>query len=165
MKTLKSIDNWLGRLELGIVILLLGMMIIFAFLQVVLRNMFSTGIEWVEIFLRHDVLWLGFLGGALATSNQRHIKIDAFSHLFSKRSQAIIHFVTNLFAASICILLTQASIKFLGSEIEMKSIVFDGIPAWYVELIIPVGFALHSIHFLFHTLYSVRAAIHSENEL
>jgi TRAP-type C4-dicarboxylate transport system permease small subunit len=117
MKTLKSIDNWLGRLEFGIVILLLGMMIIFAFLQVVLRNMFSTGIEWVEIFLRHDVLWLGFLGGALATSNQRHIKIDAVSHLFSKRSQAIIHFVTNLFAASICILLTQASIKFLGSEI------------------------------------------------
>jgi TRAP-type C4-dicarboxylate transport system permease small subunit len=140
------------------------MMIIFAFLQVVLRNMFSTGIEWVEIFLRHDVLWLGFLGGALATGNERHIKIDAVSHLFSKRSQAIIHFVTNLFAASICILLTQASIKFLGSEIEIKSIVFDGIPAWYLELIIPAGFALHVIHFLFRTVYCAHASMHSESE-
>ena len=165
MKIITGIDNWLGRLEFGIVIILLGMMIIFAFLQVVLRNLFSTGIEWVEIFLRHDVLWLGFLGGALATGNQRHIKIDAVSHLISKRSKAILHVITNLFAASICILLTQASIKFVGSEIEMKSIVFDGIPAWYVELIIPVGFALHVIHFIFRTVYCAHAVIYNENEL
>jgi TRAP-type C4-dicarboxylate transport system permease small subunit len=164
MKILTHIDNWLGRLELGIVIFLLGTMIIFAFLQVVLRNIFSTGIVWVEIFLRHDVLWLGFLGGALATGNQRHIKIDAVSHLVSERNQAILHVITNLFAASICIVLTQASMKFVGSEIEMKSIVFDGIPAWYAELIIPIGFALHSIHFIFRTIYSVRAAIYNGNE-
>jgi TRAP-type C4-dicarboxylate transport system permease small subunit len=165
MKVLKSIDNWLGRLELGIVIILLGTMIVFAFLQVVLRNIFLTGIEWVEIFLRHTVLWLGFLGGALATGNQRHIKIDAVSHFFSKRSQAILHFITNLFAASVCVLLTKASMRFVESEIEMKSIVFDGIPAWYVEIIIPAGFALHSIHFLFRTLYSAHAAIYNESEL
>jgi TRAP-type C4-dicarboxylate transport system permease small subunit len=165
MKTLTRIDNWLGRLELGIVIILLGTMIVFAFLQVVLRNIFSTGIVWVEIFLRHTVLWLGFLGGALATGNQRHIKIDAVSHFFSKRSQIILHFITNLSAASICMFLTQASIKFIGSEIEMKSLVFDSIPAWYIEIIIPAGFALHSIHFLFRTLYSAHAAIYNESEL
>jgi TRAP-type C4-dicarboxylate transport system permease small subunit len=165
MKTLTRIDNWLGKLELGIVIVLLGSMIVFAFLQVMLRNMFSTGIVWVEIFLRHTVLWLGFLGGALATGNQRHIKIDAVSHLFSKRSQAILHFITNVFAASICVLLTQASIKFIESEMETKSMVFGSIPSWYVELIIPVGFALHSFHFLFRTLYSAHAAIYNESEL
>jgi TRAP-type C4-dicarboxylate transport system permease small subunit len=165
MKVLKSIDNWLGRLELGIVIILLGTMIVFAFLQVVLRNIFLTGIEWVEIFLRHTVLWLGFLGGALATGNQRHIKIDAVSYFFSKRSQAILHFITNLFAASVCVLLTQASIRFVESEIEMKSLVFDGIPAWYAELIIPVGFALHVIHFLFRTVYCAHVAIYNESEL
>jgi TRAP-type C4-dicarboxylate transport system permease small subunit len=165
MKALKHIDNWLGRLELGIVIILLGTMIVFAFLQVVLRNIFSTGIEWVEIFLRHAVLWLGFLGGALATGNQRHIKIDAVSQLVSKRSKAILQVITNLFAASICVLLTQASIKFLGSEMEMKSIVFDGIPAWYVELIIPVGFALYVIHFIFRTVYCAHAVLYNENEL
>jgi TRAP-type C4-dicarboxylate transport system permease small subunit len=165
MKVLTCIDNWLGRLELGIVIFLLGTMIIFAFLQVMLRNIFSTGIVWVEIFLRHTVLWLGFLGGALATSNQRHIKIDAVSHFFSERSQAVLHFITNLFAAFICVLLTQASIKFVESEIELKSQVYDGILAWYVELIIPFGFALHVIHFLFRTLYSAHAAIYNESEL
>jgi TRAP-type C4-dicarboxylate transport system permease small subunit len=165
MKILTRIDNWLGRLELRIVIFLLGTMIIFAFLQVVLRNIFSTGIVWIEIFLRHTVLWLGFLGGALATSNQRHIKIDAISHFFSTRSQAILHFITNLFAASVCVLLTQASIRFVESEIEMKSQVFDSIPAWYVELIIPVGFALHVIHFLFRTVYCAHAAIRNESEL
>jgi len=165
MKILTRIDNWLGRLELGMVIFLLGTMIVFAFLQVVLRNIFSTGIVWVEIFLRQTVLWLGFLGGALATGNRRHIKIDGVSHFFSKRGQSILHVITNLFAAFICLLLTQASIKFVGSEIEMKSIVFDGIPAWYVELIIPAGFALHSIHFLFRILYSTHAVIYKESEL
>jgi len=165
MKVLTHIDNWLGRLELGIVIFLLGTMIVFAFLQVVLRNIFSTGIVWVEIFLRHTVLWLGFLGGALATGNQRHIKIDAVSHFVSKRSQAILHFVTNLFAASVCVLLTQASIRFIESEIEMKSIVFDSILAWYVELIIPAGFALHVIHFLFRSIYCAHTIIYNESEL
>jgi TRAP-type C4-dicarboxylate transport system permease small subunit len=165
MKLLTRFDNWLGRLELGIAIFLLGTMIVLAFLQVLLRNIFSTGIVWIEIFLRHTVLWLGFLGGALASGNQRHIKIDAVSHLFSDRNIAILHFITNLFAASMCVLLTQASIKFVESEIEMKSQVFDNTPAWCVELIIPVGFALHSIHFLFRTLYSAHAAIHNTSEL
>jgi TRAP-type C4-dicarboxylate transport system permease small subunit len=132
MKVLMRIDNWLGILELGIAIFLLGTMVFFASLQVVLRNIFSTGIVWIEIFLRHTVLWLGFLGGALATGNQRHIKIDAVSHFFSERRLAVLHFITNLFAASICVLLTQASIKFVESEIGLNSQVFDGIPAWYV---------------------------------
>ena len=57
-----------------------------------------------------------------------------------------------------CVLLTQASIKFVESEIEMKAQVFDSIPAWYVELIIHVGFALHVIHFLFRSVYCAHAA-------
>jgi TRAP-type C4-dicarboxylate transport system permease small subunit len=165
MKILTRLDNWLGRLELGIVIVLIGTMIVFAFLQVVLRNIFSTGIEWIEIFLRHTVLWLGFLGGALATGNKRHIKIDAVSHFFSTRIQVGFHIILNLFAAAICIMLTQASVKFIKSEIEMKTLVFDNIPAWYVEMIIPIGFMLHVIHFLFRTLYCTHAAIHNESEL
>ena len=56
-------------------------MIIMAFGQVVLRNFFHTSIEWGDVFLRHLVLWLGFLGAVIATGEGRHLKIEFINKL------------------------------------------------------------------------------------
>lgn len=154
MTFLRRVDSFLNKLEGGLLILLLAVMIVLAFLQVVLRNFFAEGIFWADILLRHLVLWVGFLGAALATSVDRHIGIDAFARLFSSRTKSGIRIVTNLFAVAVSFLLFNASRTFLQFEREDARELFLGIPEWYSALIIPVGFGLIMVHFLIRAFAS-----------
>ncbi len=163
MKIVSLLDEVVNKIEIGMLIFFLSVMVILAFLQVVLRNFFSAGFVWADILLRHLVLWLGFLGGVLATSKHRHINIDAFAHFMSQKVKAGIHVFTDLFAAAICVLLCQASIRFVQSEMEAKSLVFEQIPSWYAQIIIPVGFGLHVFHFLIRSVLSAREAVKKES--
>jgi C4-dicarboxylate transporter DctQ subunit len=155
MKTLERLNAWIERTETAILVLVLGIMVVFAFLQVVLRNIFNEGILWGDIFLRHLVLWVGFLGASLATREQKHINIDLFNRLLPEKGKQVSRLVTNLFSVFICLLLTDASWTFVQDEKMMNTILFEDIPTWYFQIIIPIGFFLMSFRFLFLTLENV----------
>ena len=146
-KFLKYIDQWIARFETILLVLVLSVMVLLAFLQVVLRNLFSEGILWGDTFLRHLVLWVGFLGASLATREKKHINIDLFTRFFKDKSKALILSITNLFAAVICWFLTSAAWTFVMDERSYNSILFNEIPAWYFQIIIPVGFLLMTFRF------------------
>ena len=63
MKWLRSFDSLLARAETVVLVAFLGSMVVLAFLQVVLRNVFGTGLIWADTLVRHLVLWAGFFGG------------------------------------------------------------------------------------------------------
>lgn len=147
-KVLSAIDVGLSYVENSLIILILGVMVILAFLQVLLRNFFDTGILWGDIFLRHLVLWVGFIGASLATREEKHINIDVLTRIISKRYIPYVKMIIDLVSVIICILLAHAGYKFLMDEIKYETILFENIPSWYFELIIPVGFALMAFRFL-----------------
>lgn len=159
MNVLSRINDSFHKLETALLIFLLSIMILLAFWQVMMRNLFHGGFVWGDILLRHIVLWLGFLGGALATGNQRHIHIDALAHFLPPRVRSAVAVVTNLFGAAVCILLLNASLTFIQGEIDARSVIFEGIPAWYTEVIIPIGFGLHVLHFLLRSGMNALEAI------
>ena len=159
MKILKTIDSIFNKIEGGTLIFLLLVMLFMAFGQVVLRNISSGGFVWGDILLRHLVLWIGFLGAALATSGERHLNIDALTRYLPKRIKSAVATLTNIFAAGICFLLFRASLTFIEFEIANKNTVFENIPSWCAEIIIPVGFGLLTFHFL------VRAILDAGNAL
>ncbi|MCI0708237.1 MAG: TRAP transporter small permease [Ignavibacteriae bacterium] len=159
MKLLQRVDALLNKVEGTLLVAFLAVMLIMAFLQVVLRNVFSFGFAWADILTRHFVLWIAFLGAALATSQERHISIDAFTRFLPERIKYISRVITNLFAAVICYYLMTAAIAFIQSEIEFSTILFDDIPAWYAQIIIPVGFGLLMFHFAVRVLLDLRSAI------
>ena len=155
MRLLKKIDRWLNKAESSLLVVLLILMVFLAFAQVVLRIVFSSGIIWGDIFLRHSVLWVGFLGGALGISEKRHINIDALTHYMTPRVHSAVAILTNLFGAFFCVLLSIAAVNFVTDEISSGSTVFNGIPSWYAEIIIPVGFGLFVFHFIVRAAGSV----------
>jgi TRAP-type C4-dicarboxylate transport system permease small subunit len=162
MKILKLIDGSLNRIEGILLIAMLSVMVLLAFAQVVLRNVFSAGFLWADILLRHFVLWIGFLGGALGVSHKRHINIDAFTHFMSPKVHSFFSIITNLFAAGVCVWLGIAAVRFLQAESSAHSFVYDTIPAWYAELIIPVGFGLFVFHFVVNAVTSVEDLMKNE---
>ncbi|MBW1813319.1 MAG: TRAP transporter small permease subunit, partial [Deltaproteobacteria bacterium] len=73
---LTSINQFFILFEKVLLTTLLFSMIVLSFGQVVARNLFSTGFIWVDQMLRLEVLWVAFIGAALATEFNQHIKID-----------------------------------------------------------------------------------------
>jgi TRAP-type C4-dicarboxylate transport system permease small subunit len=148
MKVIRYLDRWLTRAEGALLVALLSVMVILAFGQVVLRNVFGTGIVWADTVIRHLVLWAGFIGGALATSAGRHISIDALTKFLPPRVRAGAQALTALFTAAVCAVLTNAAWTFLVDERSSGSILIFDIPTWVVLTIIPAGYVLVGIHSL-----------------
>lgn len=156
MNIIRSISNALSFLERTLIVLLLATMVVLAFLQVILRNMFSTGFFWADPFLRHAVLWIGFLGASLATQQEKHINIDLITRFVSPRLTNIVRIVTNAFAAAVCAFLCNAGWTFVASEQTTGDILLSinmmEFPAWWFQLIIPVGFGLMAFRFFIKIL-------------
>ena len=140
-------DEAIGRVEQALVSTLLGVMILVAFLQIILRNAFTTGISWGDPLVRNLVLWVGFVGAAMATREGKHIHIDLLSRFMSGRWSILIPAVHHLASFVICGLLTLAAWKFIRNEVQAGTITSLGIPAWIPELIIPMTFALMALRF------------------
>ena len=102
--------------------------------------------------MRHLVLWIGFLGAAIATSEERHINIDALRRFLSPRIRSAVDVVTDLFAAVVCFFLMSAARGFVESEKAAGRMIFQNIPTWYAQIIIPVGFGLLVIHFILRAM-------------
>lgn len=154
-RIISRIDKGLLSVENLLIVLLLSVMVLMAFLQVILRNLFSMGILWADIFLRHLVLWVGFIGASLATRESKHINVDILSRLMSKKKQPYLRIFIDFVSAGVCFVLARAGYKFLSYEIEAGTKLFNDIPAWIFELIIPVGFALIGFRFLLNLIEQI----------
>lgn len=159
MKALQRLDDWLASLEGWLLVALVSLMVGLAFTQVVLRNLFRLGLPWADIVLRQMVLWAGFLGASLATRQGRHIAIDVVSRFLPTSARRWLASLLHLAACLITVLLANASWSFVAAERLGRSTLFWGIPTWWAQVIIPVGFGLMAFHF------GLRAALFATGRL
>ena len=148
MRRLKQLNEVLGRVEKFLIVVMLSAMILLAFLQIVLRNAFSTGISWGDPLVRYLVLWVGFIGASLATKEEKHITMEVFSRWFSGKNALYPKIFSQLISVFVCSLLTFAGWTFVQNEARMGEAAFFNIPIWIPEVIIPVTFALMTLRFL-----------------
>jgi TRAP-type C4-dicarboxylate transport system permease small subunit len=154
MNLLRSLGRVLTRIEGWCLVLFLSVMVVLAFLQVVLRNLFGTGFNWGDPLVRQMVMWVGFTGAAIAASNDRHISIDALTRFIGERPRHAIKTATNAFGAVVCYYLTVAAWGLVMSEKEAGGETFLGIPQWGAEAIIPAGYVLLCTHFALNAIES-----------
>jgi TRAP-type C4-dicarboxylate transport system permease small subunit len=143
-----SLRRLLLRLEDGLLVVLLSGMILLASAQILLRNLWDSGLVWADPMLRVLVLWLTMLGAMAATRERYHIHIDLLSRFLSPRQRRWLRGLTDLFAALVCALLTWHSGRFVWFEFQDGGTLFGALPAWTCESVMPFGFAVMSLRFL-----------------
>jgi TRAP-type C4-dicarboxylate transport system permease small subunit len=143
----KRTDEIIDRVEQTLLVVLLSFMILIAFLQIAFRNILASGLTWGDPVVRNLVLWVGFIGAALATREGKHINIDVISRWLPTLGKNLIEFINHLFSFFICGLLCFAALKFIKNEAQMRNIVFSGIPAWIPLIILPIVFGLMAFRF------------------
>ncbi|MCK4302903.1 MAG: TRAP transporter small permease subunit [Candidatus Eisenbacteria sp.] len=140
-------DRGVRRFEHLVLTGLLLSMLGFAVLQIILRNLFHTGLVWVEPLLRHLVLWIGFSAAVVAAGRLRHIHMDVIGRLLPESFRLRVLRLTTLAAAVVCMVLARASWIYLGQEQEFGSTGFLQIPVWVLTSVIFLGFALMAKRF------------------
>jgi TRAP-type C4-dicarboxylate transport system permease small subunit len=148
-------DEVIAKVEQTLIVIFLSFMIFVAFLQIVLRNFFSTGLDWGDSFLRNLVLWVGFIGATLATKEGKHINIDIVSRWLPSMGRNVVMLMVHLFSFSVCCFLTYAALKFIKNEAQMGNRVLWNVPAWIPEMILPMTFGLMTFRFGLRAFKSV----------
>ena len=161
MNAWNRLDGWLEKLEQCLLALFLSLMILVAFWQIVLRNLFATGLPWGDTLVRYLVLWVGFIGAALAAREGKHIQIDVALQWVPGVGSILIQFITNLFSAFICGVLAVAAYRFIQNEMLMGDISALGCPVWVMQLIIPITFALMTLRFGFKSFRELSSILKS----
>jgi TRAP-type C4-dicarboxylate transport system permease small subunit len=150
----QRLDETISQVEQTLLVILLSSMIFVAFSQIVLRNLLATGLTWGDALVRNLVLWVGFIGAALATKEGNHINIDVVSRWMPSLGKTIMAGITHLFSFLICGLMTFASLKFIKNEVQMGNVAFLGIPSWIPEIILPIIFVLMAFRFGLRSIQS-----------
>ena len=133
---------------------LLSVMIVMSFSQVVLRQVFHTGILWGDTFLRQLVLWVGFLGAGMATADGKHFAWEPAAER-KGGSGGYCRLLAHAATAVIAGLLARAAWSFAAEEKAAGQTLFTAggvaVPSWLFAAAIPAGFLLVLAHTLIKT--------------
>ena len=156
---LSALEKAGKTLEDAILVLILSAMILTAAGQILLRNLFDIGFFWSDELLRLLVLWLAVAGAVAASRKDRHISIAVLDQFLSAPLQRFNKIIIDAFTAVICALITWHSAAFVRSTHEFGDTMLGDVPAWLLQMVLPVGFALISWRY---ALFAVRGILGTE---
>jgi TRAP-type C4-dicarboxylate transport system permease small subunit len=137
----------LHRLEDWLLTIFVVALIVLAGLQIVLRNVFDGGFTWAEPVLRILVLWSAMLGALVAARDDQHIGLDFINRFVDGVKLRIARFLAFGFATLLCGAMAWYSWGLVELDREGGTEGVVGIPAWVLELVLPIGFALMAVRF------------------
>ena len=161
---MKSINRLIHIFEDSLLISLLISMIVLASGQIALRNFFDMGLVWIDPLLRVLVLWTGLIGATVASRDNKHIRIDLISHFFNKRIHLLIQTMVGIFTTFICGVVAWHGARWVHMDFTDKLLGFSDLPAWTLEIIIPIAFGLIALRYLNHSICWCGMFINFEQE-
>lgn len=134
--------GWGRKLETLLLAIVLFLMIGLAAAQVVLRGVSGGSLAWADEALRLLVLWAAMLGAIAASRDNVHLRIDLLTRFLPAAWRPVSAALVDLFAAGISGVLAWQSWRFVADSREFGDQVLGTWPAWLVQAILPVTFAL-----------------------
>lgn len=91
---IKTFDRILSVIEIWSMVTLTLIGLAFAFLQVVLRYVFNTGIHWLEAGLVTALIWAMLIGAVRAVREGYHPRVELVPNLASPTARAVLNFLS-----------------------------------------------------------------------
>jgi TRAP-type C4-dicarboxylate transport system permease small subunit len=159
------VDRFARNLETSLIVVVLGGLILLGAAQIVLRNFFSIGFAWGDGLARLAVLWLGLLGALAASGDGRHISMGAVTRWLPPKLRIAAGVCADVFGAAVSAALAWASWQFVNDSREFGDTMLGDVPAWWLQAIMPVAFALIAFQFVVHAVRRMRGVEVSEAPL
>ena len=162
---LLRINAFLGKIEIGMLCLIVAMMVGLAVLEIILRYIFNESLLWKHHMLQNLTLWMCFLGAALASSERRHISIDILRRILPENAMRYISLLIDVLSLIVVSILAYYGFGFLKGEQKMTTTLIGSIPLWWAKTIIPIGFILIGTHLLLQLIINLIAPIRLQNDV
>lgn len=140
------LKRFLIAIEKTLAVVSLFLLLAISLLQIVTRDFFGFGFIHLDIVSRHLVLYLAFMGAALITEDDKHIRIDILRTVIPERYTRWLTTPLLLLAAAICAVFAWHATRFWLDEWHYAA----ASERWQtlLALILPFGFGVLGLHFL-----------------
>lgn len=128
-----------------------------AVFQVISRNLFDAGFAVGDELVRMAVLWLTMVGSMVAAREKKHIRIDILERFLPTKAKRIVSQIVDFLTGSICLAVAYFSIEFIKWEMIDQTVGVGPIPAWILELIIPISALVMAIRYYVHIFVDDRS--------
>ena len=108
--------------------------------EILLRRLLGTGIPGAGPIAQHLVLWVGFLGAAIA-ARQGTLLALASGTLLRGGWRDAAALVSGALGAGLSTLLAAGGLELVASERGSGAVVGLGVPVWVAQLVLPAAFA------------------------
>jgi C4-dicarboxylate transporter, DctM subunit len=133
------------RIEDAVAATALVVMTVIPLLEIVLRRAVGIGIPGAGPIVQHLVLWVGFLGAAIAAREGRLLSLATGTLVPEGWPRRVAVVTAATVGSAVSVILALAAVEFVESERGVGSSFGAGIPTWTAELVLPIGFALIAV--------------------
>ncbi len=129
----------------GVIFLILALL---PTMEILARLIFQTGLKGSEAYIRNAVVWTAFLAGMISSREKKHLSLTSGNDLLKGRIGAFLKSLVKILSSGISLGLAVSSFSFLliGFDPEQR---VGFLPVRLVLTIMPIGFLVMAIRFLF----------------
>lgn len=138
------IQRLLVRAIEGLVVIIASVVVAVVSVEVVLRYVFGVSLIVTEELSRYLMVWIVFLGAALAIHDDTHIRITAFTDRLPGRANALVELTARLLVLGFSILILVEGVRILPEQLQQQTTTLRVSIFWFY-VAIPVGSALMAL--------------------
>lgn len=142
--------------ENAVAVLVLAGLSLIPVLEIGARVFFKTGVLGSTDYVQHLVLWATFVGGMITSREKRHLCVTAGVSKLPEAARIWTSTGISFICAAVTASLAWSSYSFVNVGIE-KNQMAGAIPAQWAAFIMPVGFAVMSLRFVWQ---APKGAVH-----
>lgn len=142
---LTKVERVINWIEDGLLLVLIGVIVLSVFLQVFFRYVLQSPLSWTEELSRSCLIWLTFVGSALAIRAKGHFVLEILISRVTGKWQVVWNLVLlGIMAAFLGVLVYTGGsmLTILNRQISASL----EIPMSYIYLAIPIGSAFMLFH-------------------
>jgi len=134
-----------------IIVAMFSCMSVAVFIQIIFRYLLHQPIYWSEEFPRFILIWLTFLGSAIAMKNRSHLSISLLTNRLSVQKRIWVQFFANLLSLLFISILVWGGIIITILTMPNRTAALQ-MPTGLVYLAVPVGGTIMIIYLLKNTI-------------
>lgn len=114
--------------------------------SVLFRYLFNSPIIWGDEIVRYSLIWMTFVGAALATKEKQHIQVDVIDMVLPKLGQKMTNWFVDVVVTAFMVFFIYYGIRMTDFQRGMFGETLNWFSYAYVYVSIPIG-ALFTIFF------------------
>lgn len=128
----------------------LAAMVSLPLLEIVMRKMLHRGLPGSSVMTQHLTLIIGMIGGAIGAREQKLLVLSTLGNMLKGGWKAAGSIFTGAMAAVVSAILCVAGVQFVLAERPAGAVLAWGIPTWWVQTLLPLGFGAVALRLLWH---------------